>query len=397
VIVSSLAARWIFPVAGPPIHDGLIRMQSGKILSVGPRHSSSVDLDLGDHAILPAFVNPHTHLDLSGAIGKTLPNPNRPFTDWLERIIQFRRSRSQDEIHEDTISGLKQSLQYGVGLIGDISASTVSHNLNPEVIRFQELLGLSIERANAAAALAEKVLAEGDSNAALSPHAPYSVRASLLSKVGELCRRYDRPMALHLAESPEELELLEHRSGPMVEFLTKLGVYDPSGLVTSPVDAMQRVDADQRKLFIHCNYLDSDTLFPKRSSVVYCPRTHAAFWPEHRHPFRSFLKRGINVAIGTDSLASNPDLDPMAEACFVLERYPDVSGESLLEMITLNGAIALGKEASWGTIELGKVANFVAIPISGVDSFDPHDLLFRNSLLREPRKLFLNGNSLPTE
>jgi cytosine/adenosine deaminase-related metal-dependent hydrolase len=127
-------------------------------------------------------------------------------------------------------------------------------------------------------------------------------------------------------------------------------------------------------LYIHCNYLPPDAPLAPVHSIVYCPRTHAAFG-HPPHPFREFLARGVRVCLGTDSLASNPDLDILAEARFVRGRYPDFPGDQLLRMVTLSGAEALGWADECGSLEAGKSADFVAVPLPDADATDPHELL----------------------
>jgi cytosine/adenosine deaminase-related metal-dependent hydrolase len=112
--------------------------------------------------------------------------------------------------------------------------------------------------------------------------------------------------------------------------------------------------------------------------MVYCPRTHAAFGHDS-HPFQDILASGGRVALGTDSLASNPDLDVLAEARFLHRRYPDVSGQTVLRMITLSGAEALGWDQETGSLTLGKSADLVVLPLPDQDSSDPHALILESS------------------
>ena len=137
--------------------------------------------------------------------------------------------------------------------------------------------------------------------------------------------------------------------------------------------------ASPRTLFIHANYLTSDELPRRGETVVYCPRTHA--WFGHPpHPFRDFLARGARVALGTDSLASNPDLDLLAEARFLYQRHPDFPGATLLWMATLAGAEALGWADVAGSLAPGKSADLVAVPLPDWEEADPHRLLFTSDL-----------------
>jgi cytosine/adenosine deaminase-related metal-dependent hydrolase len=132
------------------------------------------------------------------------------------------------------------------------------------------------------------------------------------------------------------------------------------------------------RLFAHANFIEPFDLRITNSAVAYCPRTHAAF--DHPpHPFRSFLDHGIRVALGTDSLASNPDLDLLAEARFLRHRT-DVPGETLLRMATLSGAEALGWANETGSLAVGKSADLIVVPLPGGDAGDPHDLVLASDL-----------------
>jgi cytosine/adenosine deaminase-related metal-dependent hydrolase len=185
-------------------------------------------------------------------------------------------------------------------------------------------------------------------------------------------------VTIHLAESPAELELLANQTGPFVDFLAALGVWDPVGLARGVDSVITCNRFADHTLFAHCNYLSPEDArdFHAGMSIVYCPRTHAAFG-HPPHPFRAFLDRGVRVCLGTDGLASNPDLDVLAEARFVHAKYPDFPGETLLRMITLAGAEALGWADETGSLEPGKSADLVVVPLPDHDdSSDPYHLLF---------------------
>ncbi len=375
----TLTARWILPLSGPPLPGGLVTVDGERIAAVEPHGTRPADLDLGDAAVLPGLVNAHTHLDLSGMRG--LAPPTSDFTAWLRRVIAHRRQRSPEQVRADVAAGLAEALRYGTTLVGDISGDGSSWQPLAEApiraVVFRELLGLPRDRADAAEAVARDWLKDHPATPTcrpgLSPHAPYSVRTDLYSRSALLAREFDCALATHLAESPDELELLHHRRGPFVAFLRELGVWDPKGLAGSPRDVMYLCWA-QRRLFIHGNYLAPSAYFPKHSIVVYCPRTHAAFG-HGTHPFRALLDRGIGVALGTDSLASNPDLDLLAEARFLHRRHPDVPAATVLRLATLAGAEALGWADETGSLEPGKSADLVVVPLHGRDGPDPHALV----------------------
>lgn len=378
-----VTARWIFPCDGPPLPRATIAIRGERIEAVDRHGARSADEDLGNAAIVPGLVNPHTHLDLSGARGIIPPTDADQFTDWLRGVIAYRRNRSPEAVQSDIRAGLAECMKCGTTLIGDIAAEGASWDATAAAdiraaILF-ELIGLTEKRADASLEGGRRWFDSRRESATLragiSPHAPYSVRKTLLADAGRIVRERKRPLAIHLAEWAAEIDLLGRRRGPLVEFLKSLDAWDETGLVDGLEAAMRTVDFHQPKLFVHGNHLAPSTRIPRNSTIVYCPRTHAAFG-HPPHPFRDFLSRGVRVCLGTDSLASNPDLDILAEARFVRARHPDFPGESLLKMISLWGAEALGWADETGSLEPGKSADFTVIPLPDREAADPYELLF---------------------
>jgi cytosine/adenosine deaminase-related metal-dependent hydrolase len=235
------------------------------------------------------------------------------------------------------------------------------------------MIGLTKERAASAQQLFrdwhQHFCEQTNCRAGISPHAPYSARSSLF----EFAMQSGLPVATHLAESPAELELLLHHQGPFVDFLKELGVWDPDGLTTGPDHVLQLCHNHKPVLFVHGNYLQPNIEIPANASIVYCPRTHAAF--QHPpHPFREFLARGVRVALGTDSLASNPDLSILKEMRFLHARYSDLPGDVILRLGTLSGAQALGCADEFGSLEATKSADFVVLPLANGEMDHPHEL-----------------------
>ena len=326
----TLEAHWVFPAEGLPLPQGTVTIQNGRIVAVEAAGARQADLDLGHVALLPGFVNAHTHLDLSDS--PFIPPTGSP-TDWLKHVIRHRRGQSAEAKQLAVRKGLNQLLHSGTTLVGDISGDGGSWDLLQAAplrsVVFFEMLGLSQTRAADSFALAQQWL-QGRSRAGVSPHAPYSVSLDLFQKAAAL----DARSAIHLAEFAEEKVLLEHRQGPFVDFLHELGVWEPSAPAAN-WDEILQLPWSKPPLWIHANHLPAMTNLP--GSIVYCPRTHAAFGHPH-HPFWAFADRGINVALGTDSLASNPDLSILAEARWLHADRGDLPGELLLRMMTLHGA-----------------------------------------------------------
>jgi aminodeoxyfutalosine deaminase len=386
-----LSARWVFPADSPPLAGGTVTVRAGRIAAVEPKGSRTPDLDFGNAAIIPGLVNAHTHLDLSGMRGRFPPSAD--FVGWLRGVIAHRRAQPAASVAADIRAGLDEALRFGTTLIGDITAGGSSWDAFTSAptwaVCFRELLGLPAGRVPTVWADVVAWMHDHPDTptcrAGVSPHAPFSVHKALIEAAARLW-----PVCVHLAESDSERELIEQRTGPFVPFLKDLGAWDPNGLAPSWDWVAWKVSRSPAGLLAHGNHL-SPTSIPEGAAVVYCPRTHAAFG-HPPHPFPEFLQRGVRVALGTDSLASNPDLDVLAEARFIHAAYPDVPGDVLLRMATLHGAEALGFDRETGSLTVGKSADLVVVPLTDVEDADPYSLLFGPEVDRTDRKTMWHGD-----
>ncbi len=130
---------------------------------------------------------------------------------------------------------------------------------------------------------------------------------------------------------------------------------------------------------IHGNYLDGDEIdflaaHADRMSVIYCPRTHA-FFRHAPYPLAKLLAAGANVALGTDSRASNPDLSILSELQFAAAQHLNVPPEMLLRLITAAAAKALGRKSEIGTLTPGKFADLAIVVLPQRHAADPHEHL----------------------
>ena len=414
-----LRARWVFPVSAPPLEGGCVEIEpAGRVAAVGLRLGGSRMVDLGDVALLPGLVNAHTHLELS-TFERPLGSPGEPLPAWLRRIVAHGRAADEAEFCAAVERGWQQSADAGTVALGDIGRTSAparaapSENAAPAGtndlvsavdrteaaprgaerppggVAFLELIAPTPERAAEVSRLADRYLTEafaldrpgGPWRKGLSPHAPYSARFELIEEAVRLSAAYRVPMALHLAESLEEIALLHRGSGPMAEFLLGVGAGNIIGSLVGrrPIDYLVAMQTAHRALVIHGNYLDADEIellarHRAAMSIVYCPRSHA--WFGHRpYPLDELLRRGVRVALGTDSRASSPDLDLWAEARRVLSAHGVGPGD-VLRMATLWGAEALGVDDLWGSIAAGKRADLVSVALPTARAADPNELLF---------------------
>lgn len=216
----------------------------------------------------------------------------------------------------------------------------------------------------------------------LSPHAPYSVLDELFEAAVRLSADARVPIAFHLAESREEIQLLAGGSGPLAEAFEELGTCDPKLFAPGrrPLDYLRHLTKAHRTLVVHGNYLDDEEIalladHAARMAVVYCPRTHAYFRHDP-YPLQKMLAAGVTVALGTDSRASSPDLSVLEEMRWVSRHHPHVARDVVLQLGTIRGAAALGRRDEIGSLEPGTYADLAAVALPDHDAADPHELLF---------------------
>ena len=210
----------------------------------------------------------------------------------------------------------------------------------------------------------------GSGGFGISPHAPYTVSRDLFELSAAFAGRHHLPLCTHLAESAEEMAMFRERGGVMHEFLHSIGrsMEDCSGM--TPVELVIGEGlVPEGTLLVHMNELtEKDKALlasrPGRYPVIHCPRTHAFFG---RKPFglEFFRNSGIPVMLGTDSLASNRDLDMFSEIRAMQDAFPRLDPEEILAMVTLRPAAAIGHAGRIGELSPGALADFLAIPDPG--------------------------------
>lgn len=393
----TLGARWVFPVEGPPVRDAMLTIVDGLIVSIVPAARGQAETDLGNSAILPGFVNAHTHLELGsidvadGGVEDEIP--------WLKRVIAQRMHATPESQHETISRNVVASIAAGTTLIADtatkgqswpfLSRSPIRGIVFAEVIGLKRARGLQtmndamswLATINPAAQLAASF------RPGLSPHAPYSTAGWVYEKAALA----GVPLSTHLAEMPEELEFLQTGAGPMRQFLEELGAWDAewSPLSAEPSAYVRKGGLRNSDwLIAHGTYLDPECFWQlrpesapsgERVAVVYCPRTHARFG-HAPHPYRAILETGGIVCLGTDSLASSPSLSILDEVRFLHRRDPSLRGELLLAMATLFGAWAMRAETVNGSLIPGKSADLAIVSLPDHEADDPHSLLLDSDL-----------------
>ena len=387
-------SSWVLPISGPPIRDGWVTVDRGRVIACGstayrcsPDEGIS-EIDLGGVAIMPGLVNAHTHLELS-CLGGQVP-PASVFIDWIRAVLAARRQYPDPkapEILDGVDRGIAEAVRSGTAIVGEISNTLVT--VAPLVrsplaaVVFRELIGFNapdpvalVERAwNGISALVptERV------RASLAAHAPYSVAPAVFRAIRQTVNR--DPLAtcsVHLSESAEEVEFIRTAGGPWRALLEELGAWD-SAWVAPGVGPVEYLDdsgfLDSRLIAVHGVQMtpgDLSRLVSRGTTLVTCPRSNlhtGAGTP----PIEAFYESGVHVAVGTDSLASTPDLNVFAELATMRALAPSVPASRLLDSATRQGARALGFDVEYGTIDPGKRARLLAVDVPpGTDDVEEY-------------------------
>jgi 5-methylthioadenosine/S-adenosylhomocysteine deaminase len=375
-----LAARWLIPLEGAPIeHAALLIDTEGRIAEVGvdsvvAQPPDAAVEEFGLAAIIPGLINTHTHLELTGFSEQI---HEREFSAWIRRLRELKTSRTSREFVQAARQGLQLCYAAGVTTVADTGDSDSVIQVLAEAegsgIAFLEVFGPDPKQAQTSlGALRDRVIRAGRwavqrVRVGVSPHAPYTVSAPLLAAVAKWSRAEGLPLAVHIAESPAETELLRSGSGPFAAAWAERGIPVPASLGGTPIEWLAKNGAlSQLTLCIHAVQAarsDIQLLASSGAAVAHCPLSNRA----HGHgaaPLAELIEAGVRVGIGTDSEVSvgRPDLLAEARAARELAR---LTADEALDLCTLSGARALGLENETGSLRVGKWADCVVIRLPG--------------------------------
>ena len=373
-------AAWVLPVAAPPIRDGWVEVGGGAVTGVGPPASAPRDtaartVRLPSHVVLPGLVNAHTHLELSGLRGAVPRADSMP--DWARAVMAGRTRLAASAAADAVAAAAAEMRRAGTALVGDVANTRATLGCLRDgpvaAVVFREVLGFDVDGAEArsiAAALgAERAADPGPHvRVAVAAHAPYSVSPALFRELAAAAG--GGPRSVHVAESAEELELLRAGTGSWRAVLEERGRWHPrwtppgSGPVAY-LDALGWVGPET--LLVHGVHLapaEIDRVAAAGATLVACPRSNA--WTgAGAPPLGRFYASGTRVAVGTDSLASAPDLNLFAELAAMRRLAPAVPAAALIASATAVGAAALGAGDRFGAIAPAMPASLIAVELPG--------------------------------
>lgn len=350
-----LRAKWVLPVDAPPIENGVVEVTGNTITAVGKLSGTS--RDLGDVVLLPGLINAHCHFDYT-----RLPVPYRgSFTDWIRDVIALKATQTPGGFLAGIQAGMEFALRAGTTTVVNIECF-------PELIAHLPATPLRVVWCPELIDLVRRVElpAEFDS---LSPHAPYTASAELYRR----CAQSGRFITTHVAESDEEDEMFRQGRGQLYDALQQRGRNMSDCGRAGSVELLHSYGVLGRNcLAVHANCLTADDvqlLAQTGTSVVHCPKTHRYF-RRVPAPLPALLNAGVNVCLGTDSLASNDTLDIFAEMQEVARVFPEWPPERIVTMATTNAATALNQANRLGKIAVGATADLIAVPVDG--AADPY-------------------------
>jgi 5-methylthioadenosine/S-adenosylhomocysteine deaminase len=360
-------ATRVLPDAESVILGGAVVVDGDRIAWVGPAAEApeaETLVDLPEAVLMPGLINAHSHLDLTHLRGAVPYHGD--FAPWLAAIAE---GRARPGMRGAAVWGVKDALSRGTTAFGDIVA--------PD--SFDEIVGVFAEtgargrlfvetigfRPEVADRVFEKVWELAEMKAlpeavatGLSPHSAYTVSRPLLDRAVAMADGHGTPLAVHFAETLEELAFLRHAIGPLRDLLKRFDADDPGHAPYGGTQGfLARLELPHAPLLlVHGNYLRPRDV-PAGAFVVYCPTAHG-FFGHPEHPVLELLEEGVRVVLGSDSAASGETVDALSETQHLASMRTDLSPRAVFRMVTEWAARALDLDA--GTLAPGKLADLAA-------------------------------------
>ncbi|WP_300670222.1 amidohydrolase family protein [Desulfoluna sp.] len=351
-------ARWVVADADTVIHQGHLVTEGGVIVSVGsgagPKGTAVIDH--GDAALLPAFVNAHTHLELSALKGRVTSDAG--FAAWVRDLLVVRGGYSDEVLFEAAREAVQEAESAGTLVFGEISTLGITRPLFDEKeaqgVWFQELLG-------APDSLAMPPAHKEAPWISLAAHAPHTTDPEAIRQMKALAANAGRPFSIHLDESEAEREFITTGQGGWADFLTERGI-DFSGWplpADDPVSYLLDLGVvDDQTLVVHL--LQSGPPHFRRlaeagATVACCVRSNLLLHGQ-APDLSAMAEAGLAVALGTDSLASCESLSILDEMRAVAAHAPGLAASEIFRMATEHGAKALGLSERFGRLVPGASA-----------------------------------------
>jgi cytosine/adenosine deaminase-related metal-dependent hydrolase len=406
-------AEWVCPVSSLPVRDGRIAVENGRIVSDFSTNEDKV-IRFPGCAIIPGFVNAHSHLELTILRGYL---DDLPFGEWIPRLTNAKyQLLSRADMLLSAELGALEMLRAGVTCVGEVmdlgTAWQAMREFRLRGVAFQEVFGPAESQADGALAELKKKVENyrkdetETARIGVSPHAPYTVSAKLYRAVNDYAERERLRMTTHIAESVDEGTFVRHGTGVFAERWKERGIpVNPAGC--SPLAYIDRLGLLRPEtLLVHAIDLDDTdlhSLSEKRPKLVHCPKSNAklahgvARVPEIR-------QAGITLALGTDSVASNNVVDMFEEMRAAIfqqrsrtQRLDSLNASTVFRMATLDGAESLGLAEELGSLDPGKWADFVVVDLNDPavqPVHDPIEAMVYSASRHNIRSTYIGGREM---
>jgi len=361
----------------------MVSVDGGAITRVAAWDGSEAS-DLGDVVLLPGLINSHCHLDYTAMRG-AIP-ANASFSKWIRQLNALKQTFSDADYVESIRAGFEELRRNGTTTVLNIeSFPELALKIPPPPMRtwwFYEMMDVGDRICTGETVAGIMRSFENRPGAlggfGLSPHAPYTTSPDVYRLARLCCEKSGLPFTTHLAESDEEFSMFQQGGGALHRLLQGLGRdMSDTGHRSSIAQLVAEKALPDGALLAHVNFLeeqDWEILRGHRFSIVHCPCCHEYFG-RPPFPLARFLREGFNVCLGSDSLASNGELNLFAEMRCLRDRHPGMAPSDLLDMVTQNAARAIGMEGKLGQIRAGAMADLIALPFSGDPCDAPDSIL----------------------
>jgi len=376
-----------------PISNGAVILSHGIIQAAGPardamkKYPSHRVYSFKNAVLMPGLINLHAHLELPHLLERVCANT---FPNWIINLIRAKKDLSNNNYQSATRININTLIHTGTTTVGEIC----THGVSPSLLKQSRLRSVVYHEI---IKMGSGVKGQGSSihlpmrtdsalvKSGFSPHSPYTVSQAVLREISRHSKKRGIRIAMHIAESKEEIMLLQGNSSDL-ERLYHLAGWDlswaPRGY--SSIEYLKRIGFLFPNLLavhaVHVTKKDIDLIKKSKVSVAHCPRSNKATGVG-KMPLKQFIDAGINVGLGTDSLASSPSLNMWDEMryAYKVHRKNGVSAEDIFKLATINGASALGLNKMIGTLEPGKRADIIAVPLPSKNTGDIYSDLLRET------------------
>lgn len=394
-----LTARYVLPISTPHIENGAVLIRGDRIIEIGDYarlrelHPEEPVKDFGLAALLPGFVDAHTHLEYTAMRGLV---DDVPYSRWKLELLTKERLFSEQDWSDSALLGAAEALQSGITTVADITETGASGRAAEQAglrgVIYREVSTMEKHRIGEVMDAATSDITSWRESSdpsrltfGIAPHAPYSCHPELFRRVADYAQD-GTPVAMHLAGSTEEYQFVKYGSSMLGQevrdtFDAAAPLWLPTGV--SPVRyVLQWGILDVPNIMaVHCTQVDSsdiEVLASHDVSVAHCPRCNAKLGMGVA-PIADFLRAGIRVGLGTDSPAASNSMDEFEEMRIGLLVQRAVLGEDhfmparqFVKMATLDAARALGIDAHVGSLEPGKLADIIAVDLSKSHQIPTH-------------------------